>query len=162
MENKWTEKEIEFYVPGAAATAGSKTAGMTMDGRRFYRPASKFTKPWMDTVKFFAGQCCPKMIPWRCPVSLSVHFKFIRPKGHYGTGRNALLLKKSAPREHVKKPDLSKLVRCVEDALTGIVWVDDSQVTIINTSKRYATDDYPAGAYITIRKIEHEPKEADP
>lgn len=39
---------------------------------------------------------------------------------------------------HLKKPDLDKLVRSVKDALTKVVWHDDSQVVSIEAAKQYA------------------------
>lgn len=62
------------------------------------------------------------------PLYLAVTFRRPRPKGHYGTGRNAGKLKPSAPRFPTTRPDTVKLVRAVEDALTGVVWKDDSQI----------------------------------
>lgn len=38
---------------------------------------------------------------------------------------------------HTVKPDLSKLVRAAEDALTGIVYEDDSQIVHIMAAKAY-------------------------
>lgn len=60
----------------------------------------------------------------------------------------------SLPREitaPVRKPDLDKLVRCLCDALTGVVYGDDSQVTEIAVSKRF---DAAPGARIEVREIE--------
>ena len=58
-------------------------------------------------------------------------------KGHYGTGRNADQVKASAPPHPTTKPDATKLVRAVEDALTGVIWRDDSQVVRQWASKVY-------------------------
>ena len=62
--------------------------------------------------------------------ALVLHLLFTRtrPKSHFGTGKNAGILKASAPDSPSSKPDLTKLVRAVEDSLTGIVWKDDAQV----------------------------------
>jgi Holliday junction resolvase RusA-like endonuclease len=38
---------------------------------------------------------------------------------------------------HVTKPDSDKLARSVKDALTGVVWRDDAQVTDLIIHKRY-------------------------
>lgn len=35
------------------------------------------------------------------------------------------------------KPDIDKLCRCIFDALTGVLYVDDGQVTDLYTKKRY-------------------------
>jgi Holliday junction resolvase RusA-like endonuclease len=39
------------------------------------------------------------------------------------------------------KPDLTKLLRAVEDALTGVVWRDDSQIIHQVVNKEYADVD---------------------
>lgn len=39
---------------------------------------------------------------------------------------------------HVTRPDVDKLQRAVLDALTGVLWADDSQVTDVQAFKRYA------------------------
>ena len=73
-----------------------------------------------------------------------------RLKGHYGTGKNAGTLKPSAPLFHTSKPDLDKLVRCIKDALTGIAWKDDAQVSLVCATKVY--DEQP-GARISIKPL---------
>lgn len=62
------------------------------------------------------------------PIELSIIFWFKRPQSHYGSGSNANVVKSSSPKHHAQSPDLAKLVRCLEDALTGIAWHDDKQV----------------------------------
>ena len=78
------------------------------------------------------------------PVSLRLVFEMQRPKYHFRANGE---LKPSAPLMHMKQPDLSKLVRCVEDALTGIVYVDDRQVWNEPAEKIYS--DRP-GVEITV------------
>ncbi len=138
---------VEFFVPGKRiATAGSKTAFKTASGQMVYRHASKFTKPWMDTVKFFAmSEYLDKVQTG--PLGLIIWFHMSRPNGHYGTGRNAGILKESAPKYPTGRPDLSKCVRAIEDSLTGIIWKDDSQVVYLQTGKLY---DDKTGAHIII------------
>jgi Holliday junction resolvase RusA-like endonuclease len=72
------------------------------------------------------------------PLGLAVVFNITRPKGHFGTGRNAGALKDSAPYWPTVKPDATKLLRGLEDALTGVVWRDDAQVVEQAVTKRYA------------------------
>ena len=60
-----------------------------------------------------------------------------RPKGHYRTGKNALILRKNAPEHPTTKPDATKLLRSTEDALTGILWKDDAQIWCQNVTKTY-------------------------
>jgi Holliday junction resolvase RusA-like endonuclease len=63
------------------------------------------------------------------PLVGSMDFAVSRPKTHYRTGRFAHLLRDDSPPEPDVKPDLSKLLRAAEDAMTGIVWADDCQIT---------------------------------
>lgn len=50
---------------------------------------------------------------------------------------------------NIKQPDVDKLLRMLFDALTGIVWVDDSQVSFVTCNKVYAWDGKP-GAFIVV------------
>jgi Holliday junction resolvase RusA-like endonuclease len=59
------------------------------------------------------------------PVSMTMKFYFNRPES----------AKKRT--QHVVRPDLSKLIRATEDALTGIVYNDDSQIVEIKADKFY-------------------------
>jgi len=73
-----------------------------------------------------------------CPLKVDLYFYLPRPKGHYGTGRNAGKLKDSAPINHTKKPDIDNLRKLVMDAMTGIFWRDDSLVCEGTTRKVYS------------------------
>jgi Holliday junction resolvase RusA-like endonuclease len=72
------------------------------------------------------------------PFELDVTFHVHRPLGHWGTGRNAHLLKDSAPARPTTMPDEDKLLRAAQDALGGIVWDNDSQVVRAVAFKVYA------------------------
>jgi Holliday junction resolvase RusA-like endonuclease len=72
------------------------------------------------------------------PVWVSLTFYMARPAGHFGTGKNAGKLKQSAPRWPTVKPDIDKLVRCTLDALTGVLFSDDSCVVSLYVGKAYA------------------------
>lgn len=145
---------LVLFVPGLAASKGSVTSFTSKSGQRVYRPASKYTKPWMDTVKFFALKKCKGFITTKKPVLVFVYFYFERTKGDYGTGRNAGVLKASAPKHYTKKPDVDKLIRAILDALTGIVWADDKQVFAITARKLYCDGKHRIGAYIDIKEAE--------
>ena len=86
------------------------------------------------------------------PVIAHMEFVFPRPASHFGTGRNASKLKPSSPkRGHSVKPDLSKLVRSTEDALSGIAYDDDARIIrFAHLEKRYAAVDELPGAIIKL------------
>jgi Holliday junction resolvase RusA-like endonuclease len=72
------------------------------------------------------------------PLSLDCCFYVKRPKGHYGTGRNAGVLKDWAPDYPVGKPDRSNLEKMVEDCLVlARVMPDDDQVVRGKSCKLY-------------------------
>jgi len=91
---------------------------------------------WMAMVQEAARSALPSgWVPRSEPIRLFIVFRFRRPKAHYTT-RGAV--KSSAPAYPTVKPDLTKLLRAVEDALTGVVWRDDSQIIYQAVVKEYA------------------------
>lgn len=84
--------------------------------------------------------------------ALAVEFTFYRPrpKGHYGSGANAWVLKASAPPAPITRPDALKLARAVEDALTGILWKDDAQIVQETLRKVWGE---PERCEITVRAL---------
>jgi len=144
--------ELTFFVPGRPAPGGSKSGFYIKKLKRvIMAPNSKRTKPWMDSVRCFALQAYSGPLLEE-PVELQITFQLLRPKNHYGTGRNARILKRSAKRFPTVKPDLTKLIRSTEDALTGLIFRDDTQVVRQVTEKVYAERE---GAVIVIRPIQN-------
>jgi Holliday junction resolvase RusA-like endonuclease len=76
------------------------------------------------------------------PARVQITFYLPRPKS----------LKKSIVYPS-KRPDVDKLARAVLDALTGITWRDDSQVTYLCVMKVYASGTCPPGAQIDIEYL---------
>ena len=69
---------------------------------------------------------------------VELEFNFARPAGHYGSGKNAGQLLRSAPAEKVTKPDLDKLVRAVYDSLTqAYVVLDDNAIVESHERKQF-------------------------
>ena len=82
------------------------------------------------------------------PLDLTATFMLPRPKSHYRANGD---LKKSAPIMHTKKPDLDNLIKAVMDAMTQAgVWRDDSEVSTIRSSKRYASAPNKTGVRIIL------------
>jgi Holliday junction resolvase RusA-like endonuclease len=143
---------LQFFVPGTAAPGGSKTGFYNGKlNRVLMSPACKRTKPWMSLVagtvrSEYRGE------PLTGPLCVVFTFHLLRPKGHYGSGKNEGIVKKQY--EHsfpIGKPDAIKLARSTEDALKGILYNDDSQNVSITSNKIYCTKD--PGVYITIYQI---------
>jgi len=145
---------IEFFVPGLPKTAGSKRVFLNKKtGRPMVTDTSgKKGKDWRIDIQRAAWQAYdgPPLI---VPLSVTLAFRLPRPKAHYGTGKNAAVLKESAPRRHIVRPDIDKLSRAVLDALKGVVWRDDAQVWAKSAMKGYA-DGEPPGVRVQVRCAE--------
>lgn len=129
---------ISFTVYGVPQTAGSKRAfviprkGVTVtsarDCRAIVTDDNDKGKPWRADIQQAAIAAMNGRSPLTGPIVLNVRFFFPRPKAHFGSGKNANVLKLSSPKQHTVKPDRTKCLRFLEDALTHVVWRDDSQV----------------------------------
>lgn len=78
---------------------------------------------WRALISFAAKKAGCK--PIDTPIIISMKFKLKRPK----------TVKRDYP---TVAPDLDKLVRGVNDGLTGVAFVDDSQVVHLTASKEYS------------------------
>jgi crossover junction endodeoxyribonuclease RusA len=147
---------VEFFVPGTPAPGGSKKGFYVKNlNRVVMAPASSKTKPWMAQVAAFAMEAVRDPKTGKGTVLsgallLWVEFRMPRPKNHFRTGKHAGEVKTDAPHLCTKMPDLTKLVRALEDACTEIVWYDDSQVAMQNTSKVYCDPGEIPGASVKV------------
>jgi Holliday junction resolvase RusA-like endonuclease len=134
---------ITITVHGTPAPQGSKRHV----GRGVMVESSKRLGPWRDAVRADAIYATELFGEWPAPLDgpllVDMVFTFARPRSHYRSGRNAHLLGARAPRFPVGPPDLSKLARATEDALTDAgIWVDDSRVVAYGRlAKVYPGDD---------------------
>lgn len=134
---------ITFDVIGMeAATQGSKRHV----GNGIMRETNQRLRPWRSLVTDAALATSHPLI--NHPVSISITFRFLRPKGHYN--KTGLSPKAPAHLTSKQKGDIDKLSRAVLDALTGSLLLDDSQVVQLAAHKRYCTQHEKPGALITI------------
>jgi Holliday junction resolvase RusA-like endonuclease len=136
---------VDFFVHGTPRPQGSKKASWNSRARRYaagkvvgrgkvvMRESSEGLKPWRAIVAGLAAVNRPRLAPKGVPVSLVLEFVFERPASHFKRGK----LREDAPRFVTRRPDIDKLERAILDALTGVVWFDDSQVAIVEKQKRY-------------------------
>ena len=117
---------ILISAPLKAAPQGSKTLGRYGG----LREASKRVKPYRDALKVYAKEAMRGKKPLTGPVAINVTFCFVQAQSNrdiYPIGRNI--------------GDLDKLCRSTLDALTGIVYEDDSQVSVLSAQKYYMRKD---------------------
>ena len=117
---------IEFTVYGTPRPQGSKRH----IGNGVMIEMSKGLKPWRQEVAGTAWTQVNGVIPFatHVPVTLTADFYFTKPK--------------SAKRQAMTtRPDTSKLLRAIEDALTGIIYADDAQIIETHIRKFYGGPD---------------------
>lgn len=133
---------------GNPQPAGSKRA-FSVNGRAHVTDANPRSREWKDRVAQAAGeQYGGELVDG--PLAVEMAFTQPRPKSHYGTGRNAEEIKASAPDWPVGRPDVLKLARGAEDALTGVVWRDDAQIVEEFLTKTYGE---PARCEIAVYRM---------
>jgi hypothetical protein len=145
---------LEFTVYGTPIPQGSTKAFLPKGWTRPIVTAdNKKTKPWRQEI---AGACLEAMgdkhhpalgntdlMPAgrNVPIRIEVRFFFPRPKSVKALDKTT-------------KPDLDKLIRSALDALTGIAFDDDSQVTEVHACKLFGM---PARMEIRITEADFPP-----
>ena len=146
-----------FGVHGMPGAQGSKRHV----GNGIMVESSAKVKPWRADVREEAEKAKTLNPDWCGPiddaVEVTIVFRFARPKSHFGTGRNAAVLKPSAPRWPTSRQlgDADKLARSSLDALTSAgVFTDDSLVVDLRSIKRYCDPQEAPGAAFRIRLMD--------
>lgn len=139
--------EISFDVIGRPAPQGSKKS---IGNNRFVE-TSKFLPAWRKAVKIAAEAAVMENM-WVTvvgPVELEVMFYLDRPSSVSRTKRP----------HPIVPPDLDKLIRAVQDSLTGVVYDDDSQVIRVLAWKVYADTREP-GCFVRVNELSQYDNEA--
>lgn len=132
--------KIQFNVLGTPVTQGSSKAFVV--GKRAIVTHDK-RKPlldWRGDIAHAAQEASQgEFAPRGVPVSMAAIFRLQRPK--------------SAPKRVLcptTKPDSDKLLRSLFDALSGVIYADDSQVVKHTVEKRYAREDEAPGVLVWV------------
>jgi Holliday junction resolvase RusA-like endonuclease len=147
-----TPGAVVMFVVEGEPKPQPRARAFAMKGRgvRMYDPGT--AEGWKAQIAAGVKDKVP-FPPWSGPVEMTVVFRISRPKGHYGTGRNSRVLKKSAPKYPTGKPDLDNYLKAVMDALSMLsFWTDDSIVVQTRCSKVY-TNNYKPGALIVLKHL---------
>lgn len=148
-----SENAIRFTVPGTPAPGGSKRflgiskktgRGILVDASGERGANWRIAVQWAAKEQLIAGATA---FPPGVPLTLVVDFIMPRPKSHFRANGT---LKPTAPSRHTTKPDTTKLLRAVEDAITSILWHDDAQISLQIAAKTYGET---PGATISIIPI---------
>ena len=104
----------------------------------------KTLKPWRARIATEAQAVRPDDWVMQGAFELDVDFVLPRPKNRMTKKAIALYDALEGVEPHIIAPDCDKLIRAVDDGLTGILFEDDKQVYHIEASKVYASP-YPTG-----------------
>lgn len=116
---------LSFFVEGIPVTQGSKRIVQPKGQRaRMIDVKSTKLKAWRACIGWKA-RIAHKGEPVEGPVRLSLVFDMPRPK---------------TPSNQYPRGDLDKYIRAALDAMTGVVYRDDSQVVRVLASKHYRAD----------------------
>lgn len=129
---------VEFRVIGEPQTKGSFRALLGKNGRPFVIPDNAHSKAWEKAVRLVADRVKPPE-PLDCPLRVEVEFTLERP------------LKPKFAAAPAARLDLDKLLRSTLDALTDVIYRDDSRIVELVASKRFGS---PIGARIVVASLE--------
>lgn len=122
---------LDFVAIGVPQPKGSAKAFIPKGWTRaIVTSDNSKNKGWQQLLAEAASRAIAQSKDFRIidgPAILRVIFYLPRPKA---------IRNKDVPQ--IKKPDLDKLVRSTKDALTKVVWIDDSMVVEIHARKFYA------------------------
>lgn len=137
---------IQIEVVGSIPRPGGSKKSF---GKGKMAPASEHTAVWRsDVTNAVLQQYKGELLTTN--IEVTYEFRFPRPKHHFkGQGQTGVL-KENAPFWHTSTPDLTKIIRSTEDALTSLVWEDDKQVCLEHGVKRYCFPGERPGVSILI------------
>ncbi len=127
---------VKFTVQGTPVAKGRPKFARRGKFTVAYTP--KKTVNYETLVKFaFIQHVGADFKPFDCPLILRVNAYFPRPKSHYRTGKNAGILKDSAPQHMTNKPDWDNIGK-ITDALNEVAFTDDKLIVTGIVSKHYS------------------------
>lgn len=138
-----------FFATGRPAPQGSKTSL----GKGRFKEQSPYLDAWRNDVRAAAEKVRGEALI-DGPIFTRMIFYFPRPKSHYIAGNRERGLKPTAPLFHSSAPDRDKLERSTNDALTGVIWVDDARVAGTYSFKMYSHKH--SGAFIRVYRLTDE------
>ena len=144
---------MAIFIEGLPISKGNHAAYI-VPSKRTGRPTIRITdkagqelRDWQNKIAAHVKELIEKPFDQPWAISLDVVFYLPRPKCHYTkTGKPSSKWRL----HHTTKPDRDKLLRAVQDALIGVVYVDDSQVFDGNVKKEYADYPHKVGVEISI------------
>ena len=124
--------EISFVVLGDAVAQGRPRVAVRGKHATVYDPAK--SRDYKQYVRLVASQHAPSE-PLTGPLTVEISAYFFAPKSWSKKKRQMALNEVLLP---TNKKDCDNIAKGVLDALNGIMYVDDGQVTTLIVHKRYS------------------------
>lgn len=133
---------VDFTVAGIPQPQGSARAFVPKGWKRAVITSDNAKlRPWRQDVSIMAREAMGELQIVAGAVEVACYFYFQKPKS----------TKKSVTQK-ITKPDIDKLLRGVLDALTGVVFQDDSQVVFVTCEKLF---NFSPGCRIIVEEAKH-------
>ncbi len=124
----------EFDVPGKIIGKGRPRLNSYTG--TVYTPTK--TKDYESLVQQYFLLKYPKFKPFEGRVQVEINARFQIPKSANKTEKSLMLENKVNP---TKKPDIDNIVKIILDAMNGVAFNDDIQITKLNVEKSYADEE---------------------
>ena len=128
--------DVRFTVRGVPVPQGS-TRAFVVKGKAITTNKTPSLVAWRQAIAEEARKVAPPAL-LDGALGVSCYFAFEPVKSRKRQGMT-----------HYQRPDIDKLLRAVLDACTGVLWRDDSQVSVIRGQKVYLS---PAHVSISVRQ----------
>ena len=134
------------------------------DGRPRFARVGKFTRTYMPKkvtdyrqklkVAYLKMEFAE---PFERAIAVAIKVAIPRPQSHFGTGRNAGIIKDRFKEvHHVQKPDCDNFAKMVLDALNGVAYLDDSQCIKLSVHKYWTHGESNEGAiFVEVNEISY-------
>lgn len=138
-------RTVAFLVPGPPVAKG-RARLTTINGQpRQFTPAK--TVAYESKVAHAGQQAMAREPLFAGPVSIEIEARFQIAKSWTTKKRLAAM---EGTFRHTSRPDADNLLKAIGDGLNGVVYIDDSQITEVRLSKRYAEG---PGVSVVVREL---------
>jgi Holliday junction resolvase RusA-like endonuclease len=124
---------LTFSMSGAPRGQGRPRATAARGFASIYKDPK--SRKYEQSVAAVARDVMAGRAPFEGPLSVSLRFRMPIPKSYPKRTRAAMVAGEIAP---TTKPDLSNLMKAIEDGMNTVVFHDDSQIVRSFVSKIYA------------------------
>ena len=139
---------LTIEIPGEPCAQGRPRFARRGQHVVAYDPSKSRT--WKATAQDFMRHAMAGAQPTQGPVECAIVATFTCPKGDW---RKEPVI----ARWHAKRPDAENVAKAILDAATGVLWLDDAQVSRLEVSKVIASQGAAPGVRVEVRALGSKP-----